>query len=132
MRLTLSRPLLPGPLLFLVFLLVFLFVAGAACSRGRKGGETAAVRPGSPDCYKIAGASACPPDSSDPSGRKLPQTGARCSLPECQTCGSPTTPTFRDATGAAQTGWCICVEKSDGSGVRTYSCGAGPWGSAPR
>ena len=122
------RPAVGATMLPLLVLL-FVLLGAAACSRGRKGGQ-AAVVPGSPDCYKNEGATACPPDPSDPSGRKLPQTGAICSLPVCQTCGSATAPAFRDATGTPQTGWCICVEKSDGSGVRTYSCGARSWGSS--
>jgi hypothetical protein len=108
-----------------------LLLAGAACSRRPQGAgsEVAAAEivPGSPDCYKATGAGVCPKDPSDPSG--LPQTGAVCSVPICKTCGSDKVPAYRDATGAPHVGWCICVEKSDGSGVRTYSCGPQPWGA---
>jgi hypothetical protein len=110
--------------------LMLVLLAGPACSRRPSGAGTevaaAEIVPGSPDCYKAAGAGACPKDPTDPSG--LPQSGAVCSVPVCKTCGSDTVPAYRDATGAPRAGWCICVEKSDGKGVRTYSCGPQPWG----
>src|SRR2546429_170066 len=40
------------------------------------------------DCYSTTGAVACPPDPSDPSGRKLPAHGGACNLPVCRPCGS--------------------------------------------
>lgn len=110
--------------------LFVLLAGGGACTKKKEAPATevaAAVVPGSPDCYNNAGASACPRDPSDPSG--LPQAGTVCALPVCDTCGSATAPAYRDFSGAAQTGWCICVEKSDGTGIRTYSCGPRPWGS---
>lgn len=109
---------------------VLLTLAGGACAKKQEatsGAVAAAVVPGSPDCYKSGGASACPGDPSHPSG--LPQAGAICTLPVCRTCGSATAPAYRDFSGAVQTGWCICVEKSDGTGIRTYSCRPHPWGS---
>jgi hypothetical protein len=78
-------------------------------------------KPGDPDCYKTASAEVCPPDPSDPSGRRLPAPGSTCTLGECAVCGSTTASVFRDATGASKSGWCICVAKSDGSGS-VYSC----------
>jgi hypothetical protein len=115
-----------------ILTVVFFVLAGSACAKikGGTGVEVAAVVPGSPDCYKNAGAPACPRDPSDPTG--LPQAGTVCTLPVCDTCGSSTAAAYRDFTGAAQTGWCICVEKSDGSGIRTYSCGPRPWGSGSK
>jgi hypothetical protein len=111
------------------FLTIVAFVlAGGACSKnkGSTPVEAVAVVPGSPDCYKNAGTT-CPRDPSDPSG--LPQAGTVCALPVCHSCGSGTAPAYRDFTGSAQAGWCICVEKSDGTGVRTYSCRSQPWAS---
>lgn len=116
--------------------LTALLLLSSTCSRSRKGEagtkDAAAVMPGSPDCYKIAGASACPPDPSDPSGRNLPKVGAVCTLPVCKTCGSPTAPAYRDSNGTAQPGWCICVEKSESKGEGTYSCGPTSWAAADR
>jgi hypothetical protein len=116
--------------------LTALLMLASACSRARQGEsglkEAPGVLPGSPDCYKTAGASACPPDPSDPSGRNLPKVGALCTLPVCKTCGSPTAPAYRDFNGAARSGWCICVEKSESKGVGTYSCGPTSWAAADR
>jgi hypothetical protein len=115
-----------------LFALAGLATMPAACTRRPSEGsteKTAPVMPGSPECYKKAGASACPRDPSDPSG--LPRSGTVCSVPVCKTCGSDQVPAYRDENGAPRTGWCICVEKSDDSGVRIYSCGPHPWGQQP-
>ena len=40
------------------------------------------------DCYDAKQAKACPPDPSDPSGRKLPAHGGACRFPVCRPCGS--------------------------------------------
>lgn len=86
--------------------------------------------PGDVDCYKTAGATACPADPSDPSGMKLPMSGGICSLATCAVCGSATAPAFRDTAGVAKPGWCICVVKSDDSGTHIYSClGLDEWQS---
>lgn len=91
-----------------------------ACTRGK--GNTAAAGARGDDCYSTAGAVACPPDSHDTSGRKLPAPGGLCTLPPCKPCGSATAPAYRDSTGAPQAGWCICVPKSDDSGIGIYTC----------
>lgn len=114
--------------LFSLALLV-LAVTPSACARRRQEAspeKTAPILPGSPGCYNKTGAALCPRDPSDPAG--LPRSGAVCTVPVCKTCGSDQVPAYRDATGAPHTGWCICVEKSDDSGVRIYSCGPQPWG----
>jgi len=121
-----SSILTPGILSLAVAVLA---LAPAACTRRPQetaAEKAAAVMPGSPDCYKKAGATTCPRDPSDPSG--LPRSGAVCSVPVCKTCGSDQVPAYRDESGAPHTGWCICVEKSDDSGVRIYSCGPQAWG----
>ena len=110
-----------------------LFVAAAlavgACAKkaadlaAQKETARAAPLPGDVDCYKTAGAGACPPGRGDSTGQAtLPVPGGPCTLAACAVCGSETAPAFRDATGNEQPGWCICVERSDGSGKRVYSC----------
>lgn len=91
------------------------------------------MSPSDPNCYKTAGAVACPADPKDPSGHNLPAPGSPCHLSVCGVCGSATAPAFRDATGTAKPGWCICVENSDGSGAFSYSClTTAQWASQPR
>jgi hypothetical protein len=80
------------------------------------------VGPLGDDCYSTAGAVACPPDPTDPSGRKLPAHGGACSLPVCRPCGSAKKLAFRDEHGVAMAGFCICVPKSDDSGRGVFSC----------
>ena len=80
------------------------------------------VGPLGEDCYSTAGAVACPPDPTDPSGRKLPAHGGACSLPVCRPCGSAKKLAFRDEHGVATAGFCICVPKSDDSGRGVFSC----------
>ena len=81
-------------------------------------------RPGDPDCYDTRAATPCPADSSDPSGRGLPTPGGVCHLATCAACGSATAPAFRDGDGAAHPGFCVCVVRSDDSGISVYSCSA--------
>lgn len=101
--------------------------ATGAASAPADGGPTQGPVPGDVNCYKLAGARPCPPDTRDPSGKNLPSPGAACSLGVCAVCGSATDPAFRDFNGVARPGWCICVEKSDGSGS-IYSCfGTDEW-----
>ena len=105
-----------------------------ACTRGGKGGspgsgDGSTVKVGSPDCYRIAGAQMCPADPTDPSGKKLPRSGGICTLASCQVCGSDKVPAYRDSAGVPQIGWCICVAKSDDSGIAVYSCRGGRDGS---
>lgn len=102
-------------------------LGAAACSRRTAPGRGADTggpgpAPGDVDCYQTAGARACPPDPSDPSGQRLPTPGAVCALSECGVCGAAGGPAFRDAAGVTRPGWCICVTKSDGSGAKVYSC----------
>jgi hypothetical protein len=117
--------------IFLAAAQALAMVAGLACSRrsGASGAASAptggapphAPVPGDVNCYQLAGARACPPDSHDPSGKNLPSPGSTCSLGACAVCGSATAPAFRDFNGVSRPGWCICVETSDGSGS-IYSC----------
>jgi hypothetical protein len=80
------------------------------------------VGPLGDDCYATAGAVACPPDPTDPSGRKLPAHGGACRLPVCRPCGSAKKLAFRDEHGRAMAGFCICVPKSDDSGQGVFTC----------
>lgn len=80
------------------------------------------VGPLGDDCYSTAAAVACPPDPTDPSGRKLAAHGGACSLPVCRPCGSAKKPAFRDEHGVAMAGYCICVPKSDDSGRGVFTC----------
>jgi hypothetical protein len=103
---------------------------GSGCQhQASKGGATkessptaTAPRPGDSDCYKVEGASPCPPPTGDTSAGTLPSPGAVCTLSPCEVCGSKTAPAFRDSAGDPKPGWCICVDKSDGSGSKAYSC----------
>ncbi len=111
-------------------------LSSPACSRGGKetassaAGGTTAV-PGSPDCYRTTNAVACPRDPGDPSGKGLPTSGGVCTSPVCQPCGSASDPAFRDDTGTAKAGWCICVPRSDYVGVSIYTCRtAADWAQA--
>jgi hypothetical protein len=104
-----------------------LLLAGLACSRGKQAPvapEGAAGAPviGQAACYDTSGATACPPDKSDPSGKGLPASGSLCLLPPCKPCGSATAPASRDSAGKARPGWCICVPRSDDSGQGVFSC----------
>jgi hypothetical protein len=114
-------------------LIVALVLAAAACS---KKAPAAAARKSVPivgDCENTKGSVACPPDSTDPSGKKLPSQGGPCRLPTCKPCGSGATLAFRDAAGHAQAGWCRCIPKSDDSGEATYSCtAAADWNPGSR
>ena len=95
--------------------------AGGDLERGsstRVGGP----RPGDPDCYDTRAALPCPADSSDPSGRGLPTPGGVCRLAPCAACGSATAPAFRARDGVAHPGFCVCVVRSDDSGISVYSC----------
>ena len=88
------------------------------------------VGPLGSDCYDTSHAKACPPDPSDPSGKKLPAYGGRCQFPVCRPCGSETAPSFRDEHGAPSAGYCICVPTSDSSGRGTLTCySPGAWKS---
>jgi hypothetical protein len=80
------------------------------------------VGPLGSDCYDSKRAKACPPDPSDPSGRKLPAHGGACRFPVCRPCGSETALAFRDEHGAPSAGFCICVPTSDSSGRGTLTC----------
>ncbi|HEY8926665.1 MAG TPA: hypothetical protein VIU64_19915 [Polyangia bacterium] len=74
------------------------------------------------DCYDTKQAKACPPDPSDPSGRKLAAHGGECHFPVCRPCGSETALAFRDEHGAPSAGYCICVPRSDSSGRGSLTC----------
>jgi len=74
------------------------------------------------DCYETKQAKACPPDPSDPSGRRLPAHGGECHFPVCRPCGSETALAFRDEHGAPSAGFCICVPRSDSSGRGSLTC----------
>ncbi|HVY37812.1 MAG TPA: hypothetical protein VHM31_07745 [Polyangia bacterium] len=80
------------------------------------------VGPLGSDCYDTKQAKACPPDPTDPSGKKLPAHGGACRFPLCRPCGSETAVAFRDEHGAPSSGFCICVPTSDSSGRGTLSC----------
>lgn len=80
------------------------------------------VGPLGSDCYDTKQAKACPPDPTDPTGRKLPAHGGGCRFPLCRPCGSETAVAFRDEHGAPSSGFCICVPTSDSSGRGTLSC----------
>jgi hypothetical protein len=73
------------------------------------------------DCYKTGNAVACPADPTDPTGNMLPASGGECTLPACTPCGSASVTSYRDSTGAPKAGWCICVDRPDGTG-KVYSC----------
>ena len=107
--------------------------ASASCSKKRASGASTAPSattaakqghplPGDPDCYSTTGAKACPESKAADGGTSLPRPGALCALPPCVPCGSDKAPTFVDGEGKAKAGWCICVARSDDSGVGTYSC----------
>ena len=83
---------------------------------------TGTVGPLGDDCYATAGAVACPPDPTDPSGRKLPAHGGACRLPVCRPCGSAKKLAFRDEHDRAMAGFCICVPTSDDSGRGVFTC----------
>jgi len=90
------------------------------------------VGPLGSDCYDTKQAKACPPDPSDPTGRKLPAHGGACRFPLCRPCGSETAVAFRDEHGAPSSGFCICVPTSDSSGRGTLSCySSKAWKSRP-
>ena len=91
-------------------------------SRSQPPSPAGTVGPLGDDCYSTAGAVACPPDPTDPSGRKLPAYGGACSLPVCHPCGSAKKLAFRDEHGVAMAGFCICVPKSDDSGRGVFTC----------
>ena len=74
------------------------------------------------DCYDTTHAMPCPPDRADPSGNRLPAHGGPCRIHVCTPCGSPKHATFRDEHGVASAGFCVCVPKSDDSGMGTFSC----------
>jgi hypothetical protein len=74
------------------------------------------------DCYDTTHAAACPQDRTDPSGKGLPAHGGPCRLDVCRPCGSSKNVAFRDEHGAASAGFCVCVPKSDDSGMGTFSC----------
>jgi len=80
------------------------------------------VGPLGSDCYDAKQAKACPPDPSDPSGKKLPAHGGECHFPVCRPCGSTTELAFRDDHGTPSAGYCICVPRSDSSGRGSLSC----------
>lgn len=80
------------------------------------------VGPLGKDCYDTSLAIACPPDPSDPSGKKLPAHGGACHFPVCRPCGSETKSSFRDESGTPSAGYCICVPTSDSSGRGTLTC----------
>ena len=117
-----------------VLLLTCALLGAATCSRTRpqgsgSGGAAVAapapagtVGPLGADCYDTKGAQACPPDPTDPSGRKLAAHGGACTLNVCRPCGSATAPAFRDETGHPTPGYCICVPKSDDSGRGVFTC----------
>jgi hypothetical protein len=105
-------------------LLVTLLLAAAACSRKAPVAAPKKSVPIVGDCADTKGSVACPPDSTDPSGKNLPRLGGPCTLPTCKPCGSAGALAFRDAAGQAQAGWCRCIPKSDDSGEATYSCTA--------
>jgi hypothetical protein len=96
-------------------------VFAASCSKKAKGDSAATAKPGDESCYSTANLAPCPKDTSDPGGQQLPAPGNACSLDECAVCGSKQAPAFRDATGASQPGYCICVARSGGDGS-VYSC----------
>ncbi|MFL5306931.1 MAG: hypothetical protein ACJ8F1_17070 [Polyangia bacterium] len=123
-------------------ILLLLLFAGVspACHRESPSAEPAPAPPSAPatsftppsapgevgplgnDCYDTKRAKACPPDPSDPSGRKLPAHGGECRFPVCRPCGSETAVAFRDEHGKPSSGFCICVPTSDSSGRGTLSC----------
>jgi len=80
------------------------------------------VGPLGADCYDTTNAKACPPDATDPSGQRLPAHGGACRLPVCRPCGSETKLSFRDDSGHASAGFCICVPVSDDSGRGVFTC----------
>jgi hypothetical protein len=102
--------------------LVAAVAAAWGCSRRGAGAGAEAAKAAEVDCNSTAGAPACPPDTSDPTGQRLPRHGALCTLKTCKPCGSASAPAFRDFGGAPRAGYCICVPKSDDSGLATYSC----------
>ena len=122
------------------FLAVALVVATPGCKRTRpedRRTNVAAVPAATPreqasapgevgplgsDCYQTKHAKACPPDPTDPSGRKLPAHGGACQFPNCRPCGSATALAFRDDHGVPSRGFCICVPTSDSSGRGTLTC----------
>jgi len=103
-------------------LIVALVLGAAACSKKAPAPKKSVPIVG--DCEDTKGSVACPPDATDPSGKKLPRQGGPCKLPTCKPCGSAGALAFRDAAGQAQAGWCRCIPKSDDSGEATYSCTA--------
>jgi len=80
------------------------------------------VGPLGDDCYSTAGAVACPPDPTDPSGQNLSAHGGACSLHVCRPCGSAAKLAFRDEHGVASAGFCVCVPRSDDSGRGVFTC----------
>jgi len=98
--------------------------SGAASGMAGMSGGTRAPHPlpGDVNCYKTTNAKACPPPKDGPPGATLPKGGGVCSLPSCTPCGSATAPAFVDGDGNPKPGWCICVPRSDDSGVGVYSC----------
>ena len=117
---------------FALLVLSFAFVAIPACRRtgvnpsaadgATTPGATGIVGPLGADCYDTTSAAACPPDPADPSGQRLPAHGGACRLPLCRPCGSATKPSFRDESGRASAGFCICVPTSDDSGRGVFTC----------
>jgi hypothetical protein len=122
-----------------VLLLTCAISGASTCSRTRpQGSEPGGASPGATaaaapapagtvgplgaDCYDTKGARACPPDPTDPTGRKLPAHGGACTLPVCRPCGSEKAPAFRDEAGRPTPGFCICVPKSDDSGRGVFTC----------
>jgi len=98
-----------------------------ACTRGGQGAASdraaePAARTAPAPCYSTVGAAACPQEFTDAGERRLPASGAVCSLGPCKACGSATVPSYRDAAGIPRIGWCACVPRSDDSGLSTYSC----------
>jgi hypothetical protein len=92
---------------------------GGGGAAGAAAGKSAAARS---DCYDATASKACPPDRKDPSGAMLPASGGLCSLPPCKPCGSASAPAFRDDKGTPTPGFCLCVPRSDDSGIGTFSC----------
>jgi len=110
-----------------------------ACTRGSKeaaaSDRAAAPAPGAAapaPCYDTASALPCPQEFTDAGERRLPTSGALCSLGPCKACGSATVPSYRDAAGFARAGWCACVTRSDDSGLSTYTCFSAATSPAPR
>ena len=119
-----------------VLLLTFAISGASGCIRKQPqgsepgGASPSAAKPSPPgtvgplgaDCYDTKGAPACPPDPTNPTGRKLPAHGGACSLHVCRPCGSETALAFRDEGGRAVPGFCSCIPKSDDSGRGVFSC----------